>query len=40
VDEQERRADAADDRVQAQLAYVDVAAGERVGESGRQVRRS
>ena len=40
VDQQQRRAVAADDRVQAHLTGVDVPAGERVGEPGGQVRRA
>ena len=35
----QRRAVAAGDRVQAQVTGVDVAAGERAGEPGREVRR-
>src|SRR4029453_5871439 len=37
--DQQRRSVTADDRVQAQLAGVDIAAGEGVGEPGRGVRR-
>ena len=40
VDQQERRTLAADDGVQPQVAGVDVAARERVGEPGREVRRA
>ena len=39
VHQQQRRAVAAGDRVQAQVTSVDVAAGERAGEPGREVRR-
>ena len=39
VDQQQRRAVTADDRVQAHVTGVDVPAGERVGEPGREVRR-
>jgi hypothetical protein len=39
MDQQQRRPVTADDRVQAQLAGVDIAAGEGVGEPGREVRR-
>jgi hypothetical protein len=39
VDEQQRRPVAAGDHVLAQVPGVDVPAGERAGESGRQVRR-
>ena len=39
VHEQQRRAVASDNRVQAHVAGVDVAAGERVGEPRREVRR-
>jgi hypothetical protein len=38
--EQQRRAVATDDRMQAHVAGVDVPAGERVGEACRKVRRA
>ena len=37
-EEQRRRAAASGDRVQAQFTGVDVPAGERAGEAGREVR--
>ena len=39
VHQQQRRAFASDDRVQAHLTSVDVPAGERIGEPRREVRR-